>query len=83
MALYADVCHLRIPHGIVHVMAAFAFNEELLLFHLHSTDHMGVEGQYCWLLQLIVGVSLSYTPLEIPCRNSIVVVMVKSMSIVF
>eukprot|EP01018_Ginkgo_biloba_P019610 Gb_41535 [translate_table: standard] len=83
VALYVDVRHIRIPHGMLHVMAALAFSQELLLFHLHSADHMGVEGQYHWLLQLIVGISLSCTLLEIPCPNSFVVAMVRAMSIVF
>ncbi|XP_074298570.1 uncharacterized protein LOC141629475 [Silene latifolia] len=36
-----------------------AFTQELLLFHFHTTDHVGLEGQYHWLLQEIILVSLS------------------------
>uniref|UniRef100_A0A7N0T868 Uncharacterized protein n=1 Tax=Kalanchoe fedtschenkoi TaxID=63787 RepID=A0A7N0T868_KALFE len=38
--------------GLTHLLGALAFAQELFLFHLHSTDHMGVEGQYHTLLQI-------------------------------
>jgi len=59
VALYAEVRQLTVPPGALHVIAALAFSQELLLFHLHSADHMGAEGHYHWLLQLIIAVSLS------------------------
>ncbi|KAG5630184.1 hypothetical protein H5410_001901 [Solanum commersonii] len=39
-------------NGLTLFLGAVAFGQEFLLFHLHSTDHMGVEGQYHWLLQV-------------------------------
>lgn len=65
------------------LLAAAAFSQQLLMFHLHSTDHMGVEGQYHWLLQLIIGVSLVTTILGIEYRRSFVVGFARSSSIMF
>lgn len=44
--------------SLVGVMAASVFGQELFLLHYHSTDHVGLEGQYHGLLQLVVFVSL-------------------------
>ncbi|KAL0550725.1 hypothetical protein IC582_009786 [Cucumis melo] len=60
-----------------------AFGQELLLFHLHSADHMGPEGQYHLLLQLLVLVSFATTLLGIALPNSFLVAFVRSLSIVF
>lgn len=43
--------------GVLGVLASSVFGQELFLLHFHSTDHFGIEGQYHWLLQLIVLVS--------------------------
>uniref|UniRef100_A0A7N0ZR24 Transmembrane protein 45B n=1 Tax=Kalanchoe fedtschenkoi TaxID=63787 RepID=A0A7N0ZR24_KALFE len=40
--------------GVVGVLAASVFGQELFLLHFHSTDHVGLEGHYHWILQLIV-----------------------------
>lgn len=47
--------------GLAFLAAAAAFTQELFLFHFHSTDHEGVEGQYHLILQLIIFVSLLTT----------------------
>lgn len=47
--------------GLTYLAAAAAFTQQLILFHFHSTDHMGVEGQYHLILQLIIFVSLLTT----------------------
>lgn len=83
VALYVALSKLTVPAGALHVIAALAFSQELLLFHLHSADHMGAEGQYHWLLQLIVVVTLSATLLEIPLPQSFLVATVRSASLVF
>ncbi|KAL2928327.1 Transmembrane protein 45B [Bienertia sinuspersici] len=44
--------------SVVGIMAGSVFSQELFLLHFHSTDHVGLEGQYHGLLQLIVSVSL-------------------------
>lgn len=61
--------------------AAAAFAQQLLLFHLHSSDHMGVEGQYHFLLQLVVAVSLLTTLLAIPFPRSFAFGFVRSASL--
>lgn len=59
-ALAADRAreHAEALGGLVGVLAANVFAQELFLLHYHSTDHVGVEGQYHWLLQLLVFVCL-------------------------
>lgn len=68
-------------NGLTNFLASIAFGQELLLFHLHSTDHMGVEGQYHWLLQIVIFVSLSTTLLGIPFPNNFLNNFVRSYSI--
>ncbi|KAK7348267.1 hypothetical protein VNO80_22818 [Phaseolus coccineus] len=64
-------------------LGAVAFAQQLLLFHLHSADHMGPEGQYHLLLQLLVFVSLSTTIIGIGFPESFIVNFVRSISIFF
>ncbi|BAT77235.1 transmembrane protein 45A-like [Vigna umbellata] len=64
-------------------LGAVAFAQQLLLFHLHSADHMGPEGQYHLLLQLLVFVSLSTTIIGIGFPESFIVNFVRSVSIFF
>ncbi|KAI0528638.1 hypothetical protein KFK09_001180 [Dendrobium nobile] len=63
--------------------ASAAFAQQLFLFHLHSSDHMGVEGQYHWLLQLVIAVSLVTTLMGIGYPRSFSVGFVRSVSIGF
>ncbi|MED6132378.1 hypothetical protein PIB30_018401 [Stylosanthes scabra] len=70
-------------HGLSHLLAAIAFSQQLLLFHLHSADHMGPEGQYHLLLQLLIFVSLATTLMGIGFPKSFLVSFVRSMSIFF
>lgn len=68
---------------LTQLLAAVAFGQELLLFHLHSADHMGPEAQYHLLLQLLVLVSFATTLLGIALPSSFLVAFVRSLSIVF
>lgn len=70
-------------NGLTQLIGAVAFAQELLLFHLHSTDHMGVEGQYHLLLQAVIAVSLATTLLGIALPRSFLVSFVRSTSILF
>ncbi|KAI3434223.1 uncharacterized protein J3R85_006679 [Psidium guajava] len=70
-------------HGLTQLLAAMAFGQQLLLFHLHSADHMGVEGQYHLLLQIVILVSFLTTLMGIGLPNSFLVSFVKSTSIFF
>lgn len=83
VALFVDVLNITIPFGLLHFLGALAFCQELLLFHLHSSDHMGLEGRYHWLLQLIIVVSLACTLLETVWPQSFLVALVRSISILF
>ncbi|KAG6433182.1 hypothetical protein SASPL_104790 [Salvia splendens] len=70
-------------YGLTNLLGAVAFGQQLLLFHLHSADHMGVEGQYHWLLQIAIFVSLVTTILGINHPNSFLNSFVRSVSILF
>lgn len=52
---------LPLPPGATHVLAAVAFGTELLLFHYHSIDHMGLEAQLHTLLTYAIGACLAPT----------------------
>lgn len=69
--------------GLTQLLGAVAFAQQLLLFHLHSADHMGPEGQYHLLLQLVIVVSLSTTLIGIALPRSFLVSFVRSVSIFF
>ena len=56
--LSAELTHsLERLSGVSGILAASVLGQELFLLHVHSTDHVGLEGHYHWLLQLIVLVS--------------------------
>ncbi|KAJ4775518.1 transmembrane epididymal protein (DUF716) [Rhynchospora pubera] len=50
----------------------------LLLLHFHSADHVGLEGHYHWLLQLIVAASVVATFLSGISSNSFPAAIVRS-----
>ncbi|KAF8010451.1 hypothetical protein BT93_J1169 [Corymbia citriodora subsp. variegata] len=74
---------LKAKHGLTQLLAAMAFGQQLLLFHFHSADHMGVEGQYHLLLQIVIFVSLLTTLIGIALPYSFLVSFVRSTSIFF
>ncbi|KAH7679895.1 Cobalamin adenosyltransferase-like protein [Dioscorea alata] len=47
--------------SLIGLLLASTFANELFLVHLHSSDHVGLEGHYHWLLQLVLVVSLVTT----------------------
>ncbi|XP_062079409.1 uncharacterized protein LOC133783806 [Humulus lupulus] len=73
----------KAPRSLAYLLASMAFTQELLLFHLHSTDHHGPEGQYHFFLQLVIFVSLATTLMGIGFPNSFAVSFVRSLSIFF
>ncbi|KAF0900954.1 hypothetical protein E2562_037088 [Oryza meyeriana var. granulata] len=75
----------RAPHAdaVSQLVAAAAFAQQLMLFHLHSADHTGVEGQYHLLLQGVVAVTLAATVLGVAAPRSFAVSLVRSASLVF
>ncbi|PIN08285.1 hypothetical protein CDL12_19138 [Handroanthus impetiginosus] len=57
-ALFCEVNHLsKTMLGVSGILVASLFGQELFLLHYHSTNHIGLEGHYHWLMQLIVCVS--------------------------
>ncbi|KAH7838432.1 hypothetical protein Vadar_026328 [Vaccinium darrowii] len=71
----------KTQYSLTELLGAAAFGQQLLVFHLHSTDHMGVEGEYHLLLQLLVSISLSTTLMGIAYRKSFLISFVRSISI--
>uniref|UniRef100_A0A0D9XE91 Uncharacterized protein n=1 Tax=Leersia perrieri TaxID=77586 RepID=A0A0D9XE91_9ORYZ len=66
------------------LLVAAVFAQELLVFHFHSTgDHAGVEGQFHWLLQVVVAACLATALLGIGFPRSFAVSLVRSACIVF
>ncbi|XP_068661409.1 uncharacterized protein [Aristolochia californica] len=68
---------------LTQLLAALAFGQQLLLFHFHSADHMGLEGHYHFLLQLVILVSVVTTLVGIRLQNSFLTSFVRSVSIIF
>ncbi|WVZ65132.1 hypothetical protein U9M48_014544 [Paspalum notatum var. saurae] len=83
VAIHLDRARAPLRDAVSQLVAAAAFAQQLLIFHLHSADHMGVEGQFHWLLQTVIAVTLATTLLGIPCPRSFVVSLVRSASLVF
>ncbi|XP_027339406.1 transmembrane protein 45A-like [Abrus precatorius] len=82
-AIILDQTRPKAYYGLTQLLGAIAFAQQLLLFHLHSADHMGPEGQYHMLLQLVILVSLSTTLMGIAMPKSFLVSFVRSLSIFF
>ncbi|XP_057753786.1 uncharacterized protein LOC130973325 [Arachis stenosperma] len=82
-AIVLDKLNIQSQHSITQLIGAIAFGQQLLLFHLHSADHMGPEGQYHMLLQLLVLISLLSTLLGIGMQRNFLVSFVRSISIFF
>ncbi|XP_008791884.1 uncharacterized protein LOC103708640 [Phoenix dactylifera] len=82
-AIALDRAKLKQRDGMTLLLGAVAFGQQLLMFHLHSADHMGVEGQYHWLLQTVIVVSLATALIGIGLPRSFMVSFVRSISIAF
>lgn len=82
-AIFLDTISSKAQHSLTILFASIAFAQQLLLFHLHSADHMGVEGQYHLLLQLVILVSFITTLLTIGLPKNFILSFVRSTSILF
>ncbi|CAD5189027.1 unnamed protein product [Musa acuminata subsp. malaccensis] len=82
-AIVFDRIKPRLRDEMTMLLAAAAFGQQLLMFHLHSADHMGMEGQYHWLLQTVIVVSLATALLGVALPRSFLVSFVRSVSIAF
>lgn len=65
------------------ILVASVLGQELFLLHYHSADHVGLEGHYHWLLQLIVFVSLLAALAAAFLPTSFSSVLLLSISLVF
>ncbi|KAM1420815.1 hypothetical protein ACFX2I_003143 [Malus domestica] len=82
--LCAELIHsLDILSGVVGILVASVFCQELFLLHFHSADHVGLEGHYHWLLQLIVFASVMAALAATCFRTSLPAALVLSISVVF
>lgn len=69
--------------GFVGILASSVFAQELFLLHFHSTDHVGIEGHYHLLLQIIVFVSLLAAIATTCFPKSFAAALVLSISVMF
>lgn len=74
---------LHILSGFAGVLVASVFGQELFLLHFHSADHVGIEGHYHGLLQLIVFISLIAALAATCFPTSLPAALVLSNSVVF
>jgi|UniRef100_A0A2N9F0S9 hypothetical protein len=82
--LSAELIHsLDILSGVVGILAATVFGQELFLLRFHSADHVGLEGHYHWLLQLIVSISFIVALAATFFPTSFPAALVLSISVVF
>ncbi|CAB4320669.1 unnamed protein product [Prunus armeniaca] len=82
--LCAELIHpFQTLSGVVGMLVASVFCQELFLLHFHSADHVGLEGHYHWLLQLIVFVSVMAALAATCCQTSLPAALVLSISVVF
>jgi len=79
--VFDKIAPQKTQYSLTQLLGAAAFGQQLLVFHLHSADHMGVEGEYHLLLQLLVSISLLTTLMGIAYRESFLISFVRSISI--
>ncbi|KAK2970056.1 hypothetical protein RJ640_006529 [Escallonia rubra] len=82
-AIIIDQIGPKAQYGLTQLLGAIAFAQQLLLFHLHSNYHMGVEAQYHMLLQIALFVTLITTFMIIGYPKSFLVSFIRSLSILF
>ncbi|KAK9274426.1 hypothetical protein L1049_019241 [Liquidambar formosana] len=82
-AIVLDRIGPKSQYGLTQLLGAMAFGQELLLFHLHSTDHMNVEGEFHLLLQIVILVTLTTILMGIGLPKSFLVSYIRSLSILF
>ncbi|CAL1389318.1 unnamed protein product [Linum trigynum] len=73
----------HILSSVTGILATSLFTQELFLLHFHSADHVGLEGHYHWLLQLIIFVSLLSALASTFFPTSFPAALVLSVSVVF
>lgn len=82
--LFADLCSCSDDlTGVSGILATSVFSQELFLLHYHSADHVGLEGHYHWLLQIIVLVSVVACLATVVCPGSFPAAVVLAVTVVF
>ncbi|KAJ4793956.1 transmembrane epididymal protein (DUF716) [Rhynchospora pubera] len=83
LALCFDLIKMKMRRSMTQILAGIAFAQEYLMFYVHSTDHMGIEGQYHWLLRLVIMCCLATTLIGIALPKSFLISFVRSASLMF
>ncbi|KAL3651786.1 hypothetical protein CASFOL_004788 [Castilleja foliolosa] len=82
--LFTELTHLSTNLSEVSgILVSMVFGQELFLLHYHSTDHVGLEGHYHWLMQLVVCVSFVTALYATTNLHSFPVALLLSMSVIF
>ncbi|AQK78964.1 Plant viral-response family protein-like [Zea mays] len=86
-AISLDRRHGRHRHDtLCMLLLAALFAQELFVFHVHSTDHAGVEGRLHWFLQAAAATCLATVLLgagRLPAELQFAVSLVRSASLAF
>ncbi|KAF5188892.1 transmembrane epididymal protein [Thalictrum thalictroides] len=90
LAIYASVALVieltrlqEVSMWFVGILVASVFSQELFLLHFHSTDHVGLEGHYHWLLQVLVLICLVSSVAMTSFPNSVLPAFLLSTSVLF
>jgi hypothetical protein len=77
-AAYLDRARVRGRRTLCTLLLALVYAQELFMFHVHSTDHAGVEGQFHWFAQAIVAACLATALIGAGFSRSFAVSLVRS-----
>ncbi|KAJ8747696.1 hypothetical protein K2173_014379 [Erythroxylum novogranatense] len=80
-AIILDKIKPKARYALTQSLQALGFGQQLFLFHFHSADHLGVEGQYHMHLQIAIAVSLITALLGVNYPRSFIISFVRSTSI--
>ncbi|XP_051113517.1 uncharacterized protein LOC127239420 [Andrographis paniculata] len=80
-ALLLDRLNPPAAGALTHLLGVVMLAQEFLLFHLHSADHAGLEGQYHWLLQLVIFAALAATLASIRYPRSFLLSFARSLAV--
>ncbi|KZV39112.1 hypothetical protein F511_33563 [Dorcoceras hygrometricum] len=82
--LFSEINHLsEMMLRVSGILVSSVFGMELFLLHFHSTDHIGLEGHYHWLMQLIVCISLFASLSATTFPTNFPIASILSVSVVF
>ncbi|XP_076926822.1 uncharacterized protein LOC143590127 [Bidens hawaiensis] len=82
-AIIIDKFIPKAQYELTQLLVSIALGQELLIFHLHSTDHKGVEGHYHMHLQILILISLVTTLMGFRYKNSFIVSVIRPIGIFF